>query len=152
MWPRILKGKNLILEMEHYGKAIIRSPQGHGWAAGETIWWSFLCTSPEKHFALILTLCFVLSKWRHFPCILTILFLFIYFWERERECELGKGQREGERGTESEAGSRLWAASTQPHVGLKLTSHEIMTWARVGCLTDWATQAPHPGSFSKQML
>ena len=49
--------------------------------------------------------------------------------------------REGD--TESKAGSRLWAVSTEPNVGLKLTSCEIMTWAQVRCLTDWATQAPH---------
>ena len=50
-------------------------------------------------------------------------------------------QREG--GTESEAGSRLWAVSTEPDAGLKLMNHEIITWAEVGCSTDWATQAPH---------
>ena len=44
--------------------------------------------------------------------------------------------------TESEAGSRLWAVSTEPDVGLELTNLEIMTWAEVGNLTDWATQAP----------
>ena len=49
-------------------------------------------------------------------------------------------EREGD--TESEAGSRLWAVSTEPNVGLKLTDHEIMTWAEVGRITDWATQAP----------
>ena len=32
-----------------------------------------------------------------------------------------------ERGTESEAGSRLRAVSTEPDVGLELTNHEIMT-------------------------
>ena len=45
-------------------------------------------------------------------------------------------------GTKSEAGSRLWAVGTEPKAGLKLTSCEIMIWAKVGCLTDWATQAP----------
>ena len=48
---------------------------------------------------------------------------------------------EREQDTESEAGSRLWAVSTEPDAGLKLTSSDIMTWAKVGCLTDWATQA-----------
>ena len=38
----------------------------------------------------------------------------------------GEGQRE--RKTETEAGSRLWAVSTEPNTGLELTSHdEIMT-------------------------
>ena len=49
-------------------------------------------------------------------------------------------EREGD--TECEAGSRLWAVSTEPDVGLELTNREIMTWAEVGRLTDWATQAP----------
>ena len=34
-------------------------------------------------------------------------------------------EREGD--TESEAGSRLQAVSTEPDVGLELTDHEIMT-------------------------
>ena len=52
----------------------------------------------------------------------------------------GGAEREGD--TESETGSRLWAVSTEPDLGLELTDHEIMTWAEVGRLTDWATQAP----------
>ena len=59
--------------------------------------------------------------------------------ERERESRVG-ADREGD--TESQAGSRLWAVSTEPDAGLKLTNYEIMTWAEVGCLTNWATQAP----------
>ena len=53
--------------------------------------------------------------------------------ERDRE-------REGD--TESKAGSSLQASSTELEVGLKPTNCEIMTWAKVGHLTDWATQAP----------
>ena len=52
----------------------------------------------------------------------------------------GGAEREGD--TESEAGSRLWAISSEPDVGLELTDCEIVTWAEVGRLTDWATQAP----------
>ena len=52
----------------------------------------------------------------------------------------GGAEREGD--TESETGSRLWAISTEPDAGLKLTDREIMTWAEVGRLTDQATQAP----------
>ena len=37
----------------------------------------------------------------------------------------GGSEREGD--TESEAGSRLRAVSTEPDVGLKLTDREIMT-------------------------
>ena len=44
--------------------------------------------------------------------------------------------------TESEAVSRLWAVSPEPDAGLELTDREIVTWAEVGRLTDWATQAP----------
>ena len=33
------------------------------------------------------------------------------------------------------------AVSTQPAAGLELTDCEIMTWAEVGRLNDWATQA-----------
>ena len=66
--------------------------------------------------------------------------MFIYFWERQRQSMRG---REAERGdTESKAGSRLWAVSTEPDVGLELTNREIMTWAEVGRFTEWATQAP----------
>ena len=52
----------------------------------------------------------------------------------------GGAEREGD--TESEAGSRLWAVSTESEAGLELMDPEIMTWAQVGRLTDWATQAP----------
>ena len=38
-----------------------------------------------------------------------------------------KGQRENEGDTESEAGSRLRAVSTETNVGPVLTDHEIMT-------------------------
>ena len=37
----------------------------------------------------------------------------------------GRAEREGD--TESEAGSRLWAVSTEPYAGLELTDCEIMT-------------------------
>ena len=51
-------------------------------------------------------------------------------------------EREGD--TESKAGSRLQpqAVSTEPDVGLEPMNREIMTWAEVGYLTDWATQVP----------
>ena len=52
----------------------------------------------------------------------------------------GGAEREGD--TEPEAGSRLWAVSTEPDAGLELMEWEIVTWAEVGRLTDWATQAP----------
>ena len=43
-------------------------------------------------------------------------------------------EREGD--TESKAGSRPPAVSTEPDAGLELTNREIMTWAEVGRLTD----------------
>ena len=74
--------------------------------------------------------------------VLLNFFLFIYFWRRERNrVWVGRG-RERERDTESEAGSRLQSVSSEPKVGLELTNCEIMTWAKVGCLTNCATQAP----------
>ena len=60
---------------------------------------------------------------------------FIYFLQRQSaSMSWGGAQREGD--TESEAGSRLQAVSTEPDPGLELTNHEIMTWVEVGCLTD----------------
>ena len=57
-----------------------------------------------------------------------VLFYFLFIFERERErhtAQVGLGQREGD--TESEAGARLWAVSTEPDMGLEPTSCEIMT-------------------------
>ena len=65
----------------------------------------------------------------------------MFIWDRERQSMNGGGsEREGD--TESETGSRLWAVSIEPDAGFELTDREIMTWAEVGRLTDWATQAP----------
>ena len=67
--------------------------------------------------------------------------MFILFLRR-RETEHERG-RVRERGRHRIwTGSRLWAISTEPDAGLKLTDHEIMTWAKVGRLIDWATKAP----------
>ena len=66
---------------------------------------------------------------------------YLFLRERERE-NRSRWAAEWERDTESEAGSRLWAVSTEPNVGLELTNREIMTWAEVGRLTDWAAQVP----------
>ena len=52
----------------------------------------------------------------------------------------GGAEREGD--TESEAGSRLRAVSTEPDAGLEVTDCEIMTRAEVGRPTDRATQVP----------
>ena len=57
----------------------------------------------------------------------------------------GGAEREGD--TESEAGSTLQAVSTEPDAGLQLTDREIITWAEVIRLTDWATQVPQNVQF-----
>ena len=71
--------------------------------------------------------------------------LFIFERDRERERESASMSREGEEregDTESEAGSRLWVVSPEPEESHKPTNSEIMTWAEVRRLTDWATQLP----------
>ena len=50
-----------------------------------------------------------------------------------------EAEREGD--TESEAGSTLWAVSTEPYPGLKHMNCEIMTWAEV--VLNWLS---HPGA------
>ena len=65
--------------------------------------------------------------------------MFILFL-RERAWAVEGREKEGD--TESEAGSRLWAVSTEPDTKLELMNCEIMTWAEVGGLTDSATQVP----------
>ena len=49
----------------------------------------------------------------------------LFIFGRETEHEWGGAEGEGD--TESEAGSRLRAVSTETDTGLKLTNHEIMT-------------------------
>ena len=61
---------------------------------------------------------------------------------------MSRGGTEREGPTESEADSRLWAVSTEPDAGLKLMDCEFMTWAEVGRLTDWATQAPQDKEYN----
>ena len=61
-------------------------------------------------------------------------------FEQEIEHKQGRGREKGRH--RIEAGSRLWAVSTEPNMGLEPTNCEIMIWAKVRCLTDWATQAP----------
>ena len=81
-------------------------------------------------------------------------FLFITERQTETEHEHGRGtERDRGEETESEAGCRLWAVSTEPDAGLELTEHEIITWAEVGHYTDWATQSPQSNSSkSKRIL
>ena len=53
----------------------------------------------------------------------------------------GRG-KEREEDTETEAGSKLCAISTEPDLELEPRNYEIMTWAEVGGLTNWAIQVP----------
>ena len=53
-------------------------------------------------------------------------FFKVYLFMRQRESVSG-GEAEREGDTESEAGSRLRAVSTEPDTGLEITNCEIMT-------------------------
>jgi len=70
-----------------------------------------------------------------------ILFFFSFILEKEKVCVCKQGRGRG-RERESQADSAL---SVEPDKGLDLTS--LRSWpepkSRAGCLTDWATQAPH---------
>ena len=74
-----------------------------------------------------------------------VLCLFIFERQRETEHEQGRG-RERRR---HRIGSKLQALSCQHRArcGVERTDCEIMTWAEVRRLTDWATQAPPHGAF-----
>ena len=69
--------------------------------------------------------------------------MFIFEREWEKQSALGEGQRERETHNLKKAPG----FSTEPDVGLELTNHEIMTWAEVRRLTNWATQVP-PQTFN----
>ena len=70
----------------------------------------------------------VYSFWSYPQSWLFFFLLNVYFWERENE----RGSRVGaERETESEAGSRLWAVTIEPDMGLRPTDwdHDL-SWSR----------------------
>ena len=56
---------------------------------------------------------------------------------------MSRGGAETEGDTESEAGSKLRAVSTEPNMGLELVNHRIMTGAEVGAQLN---QLSHPCS------
>ena len=60
--------------------------------------------------------------------------MFIYFWDKE----WGRGRERGRQRIRS----RPCVGGRGPDAGLKLMNHEIMTWAKVGHLLDWATDMP----------
>ena len=57
-----------------------------------------------------------------------------------------EGEREQVRERQREREQKIWSGlrtdSREPDAGLKLTNYEVTTWAKVRCLTGWATQAP----------
>ena len=69
-----------------------------------------------------------------------LIFSNIYFWEREKDRDISVGEAESE--GRQRILIRLRADSTELDDGLELMNHEIMTWAKIGHLTDWATQVP----------
>ena len=74
-------------------------------------------------------------------------FFNVYLLLRQRQ-RVNRGGAEREGDTESEAGSRFRAVSTEPDAGLQLTNREIMPWVEVRRLTNWATQVPLTSSFN----
>ena len=68
--------------------------------------------------------------------------MFIYFCERERAWS-------GEEQREKEIEDPKWALYWQPDMELELTNLEIMMWAEVGHLTNWAMQVPQGGDFQR---
>ena len=80
----------------------------------------------------------------------------MFIFEREgQSVSSGGAEREGD--TEYEAGPRLWAVSTELNVGLKPVNYKIMTWAKAGHLTNWATQVPQkdfkgPGRYMRKKI
>ena len=75
----------------------------------------------------------------HYVVFIFFAYLFIlrdiYF---ERQHKWGRGRERGRQ----RIPSRLHTASIEPNMGLEPTNGEILTWAEVGPLTDWAIQAP----------
>ena len=71
------------------------------------------------------------------------IFFNIYSFLRDRVRQsMNRGGEEREGDTESKAGSRLGAISTEPDAGLEPTNSEITTWVEIGHVTDSATQGP----------
>ena len=78
-----------------------------------------------------------LRDWGNIIQYLLFVNVYLFLRERERKHERARGR---ERGRQS-IGSRLCADSREPNAGLEPMNCEITTWAEVGHLTDWATQA-----------
>ena len=72
-----------------------------------------------------------------------VFFFNIYLFLRERQ-SVSRGGVEREADTESQAGSRPWAVSTEPDVGLELKDCEITTWSRT---LNWLSHSGTPNIF-----
>ena len=73
-----------------------------------------------------------------------------FFWESETDASRGGAKREGDTEYETGSGSELSAQS--PMQGSNSQTVEIMTWAEVGGLTNWATEASlNPGYFKSKL-
>ena len=62
--------------------------------------------------------------------------MFIFDRQRKRQSMSGGRGRERERETQNLKQAPGSAVSAEPDTGLELTNHEIMTLAKVRCLTD----------------
>ena len=104
--------------------------------------WPFVATWTELESVMLSEISHTEKDRYHMVSLFFLFFFltFVYFWDRERQSMNGGGS-EREEDTESETGSRLWAVGTEPDVWLEPKDREIMTWAKVGRLTDQATQA-----------
>ena len=97
------------------------------------------------------------SNWKVLRGYLLLIYLtinkFIYlFWERQRQREWGEAERE----ERERIPSRLCATNAELDVGLeprKPWDYDLSPWPelkpRIGCSTDWATQAPQGAIFLK---
>ena len=116
---------------------------------GANVQWRF-CLTYESHRARREMLSF---PWACYCVIRCVLFLFLlkkffltFIFERERDRDRqsvsgGGTEREGD--TESEAGSRLWAVSTEPDVGLN--SQSVRSWPELKSNAQPTELPRHPG-------
>ena len=102
----------------------------------------FCFRNPSVHRFAILPCVFIFFNFY----FLFVFNVYLFLRQRETERELGRGREKGRHRIWNKLQAlscqhKAWV-STKPDVGLKLTNCKIMTWAEVGCLTDWATQVP----------
>ena len=104
------------------------------------MWESFCCfteTVPPQYLGVVSGLDF-----GHFFFFNVCFFVSEQAKVRKQDNENKQGGAETEGDTDSKEGSRLWTVSTNNYAELKLTTHEIVTWAEGRHLTDWATRHP----------